>query len=107
MISNESGPQESAFVSSMKGVICDRTDFTLLLEYWSDGVLENRRLKRHLLRMKMRIKGILFAWTSSLLDHYSLTPLLQYSIISKNNHLFLAWPLKARALIIEYGVHYL
>jgi hypothetical protein len=42
-------------------VLFDLADFNLLLEYWSVGVLENRRQDKHLLGMEMEIDGILFA----------------------------------------------
>jgi len=61
-------------------VFCDLADFNLLLEYWSTGVLENRRPNKHLLGMEMDVDGILFAWISRDLDHYSNTPVLQHSL---------------------------
>jgi len=63
-------------VHPWKGVHCDQANFSLILEYWSVGVLESRRQDKHPLRIKMEIRGILFVWGPRDLDHYSSTPTL-------------------------------
>ena len=62
------------------GAHCDLADFSLLLEYWSVGVLESRRQDKHPLGMETEINGFLSACALRDLDHYSNIPLLQHSI---------------------------
>jgi len=67
-------------VHPWKGVHCDLADFSLLLEYWSVGVLESRRQDKHPLGMETEINGFLSACALRDLDHHSNTPLLQHSL---------------------------
>ncbi|MDB4444575.1 hypothetical protein N9174_04485 [bacterium] len=42
--------------------------------------MENRRQDKHLLGIETDVEGILFAWISINLDHYSNTPVFQHSL---------------------------
>jgi len=66
-------------VHPWKGVHCDLADFSLLLEYWSAGVLESRRQDKHPLGMETEINRVLSVCALRDLDHHSNTPLLQHS----------------------------
>jgi hypothetical protein len=57
--SEDPGAEDSALVHPWKGGLCDLAVFTLLLECWNVGVLENWTQDKHLLRMKIEIHGIL------------------------------------------------
>ena len=70
------GAEDPALVHPWKGVHCDLVDFSLLLEYWSVGVLESRKQDKHPLGMETEINGFLSACALRDLDHHSITPTL-------------------------------
>jgi len=54
-MSKDPGPEDPALVQPLEGgALCDRSNFSLLLEYWSVGVLDNRTHNEHLPRMNPR-----------------------------------------------------
>ena len=54
-MSKDPGPEDPALVQPLEGgALCDRSNFSLLLEYWSVGVLDNRTHSEHLPRMNPR-----------------------------------------------------
>jgi hypothetical protein len=73
------GPEDPALVHPWKRVHCGLADLSLRLEYWSVGVLENRRQDKHPLGMETEINGVLSACALRDLDHHSNTPLLSPS----------------------------
>jgi hypothetical protein len=69
-------PEDSALVHPLDVELYDKSDLSLLLEYWNVEVLENRTHHKNLPIMKSRDRRDYFPMDVKKLSHHSKTPTL-------------------------------